>query len=232
MPDSIENYYSQLNPSGNEPEYSTDPDAPVIIFINDTYIPYPTEGSSIGDLIAVVTIKQGTVRKNDQIELITKADTPIATKVTRLLTKAQPSGIDEASASGSDSVGVALDGIKRDDVRRGDLLVKPGSFVRAAGKNNFTATVYFFTPEEIGQKTPAIIMYDPLVEFSITDAEGARTSRATFKFSNAEGASSGKPLTSVDVYLTKKVSLKEGQRFRVLDSGRLIGVGVVSEVTS
>ncbi|MVF53268.1 elongation factor Tu, partial [Pseudomonas monteilii] len=75
--------------------------------------------------------------------------------------------LDEGRAG--ENCGVLLRGTKRDDVERGQVLVKPGS-VKPHAK--FTAEVYVLSKEEGGRHTPFFKGYRPQFYFRTTDVTG------------------------------------------------------------
>ena len=78
--------------------------------------------------------------------------------------------LDEARAG--ENVGLLLRGIKREDVERGMVVVKPGS---NTPHTEFEATVYILSKEEGGRHTPFFQNYRPQFYFRTTDVTGVVT---------------------------------------------------------
>ena len=78
--------------------------------------------------------------------------------------------LDEARAG--ENVGLLLRGIKREDVERGMVVVKPGT---TTPHTEFEATVYILSKEEGGRHTPFFQNYRPQFYFRTTDVTGVVT---------------------------------------------------------
>ena len=75
--------------------------------------------------------------------------------------------LDEGRAG--ENVGVLLRGVKREDVERGQCLVKPGSITP---HTKFEAEVYVLSKDEGGRHTPFFKGYRPQFYFRTTDVTG------------------------------------------------------------
>src|SRR4029453_12591646 len=71
-----------------------------------------------------------------------------------------------------DNVGLLLRGIKREDVERGQAVVKPGSI---PPHTNFEGSVYILSKDEGGRHTPFFNNYRPQFYFRTTDVTGVVT---------------------------------------------------------
>jgi elongation factor Tu len=111
--------------------------------------------------------------------------------------------------------------LKRDEVERGQCLIKPGS-VKPHSK--FKCEVYILTKEEGGRHTPIFKGYRPQFYFRTTDVTGAITL--------GEGQEMIMPgdNTSFDVELITPIAMEKGLRFAIREGGRTIGAGTVSEI--
>ena len=127
--------------------------------------------------------------------------------------------LDESVAG--DAVGVLLRGVDRDEVERGQVLVKPGS-MRPYTKAK--AEVYVLSREEGGRHTPFFSGYKP--QFYI------RTSDITGSIGLPEGVEMVMPGDNVqmDIELISPVPLESGMRFAIREGGRTVGSGVITEV--
>jgi elongation factor Tu len=120
-----------------------------------------------------------------------------------------------------DAVGVLLRGVDRDEVERGQVLVKPGSmrpYTRAE------AEVYVLSREEGGRHTPFFNGYKP--QFYI------RTSDITGEVLLPEGVEMVMPGDNVRVIinLITPVPIEEQMRFAIREGGRTVGSGVITKV--
>lgn len=129
--------------------------------------------------------------------------------------------LDQAEAG--DQLGILLRGVKRDDVRRGMALIKPGT-----GKiyNKFEAKVYLMTKEEGGREKPLTATYQPQLYSKTWDIP------ARLKFpAGKELAMPGEDVNMTFV-LNKRMMLEKGQRFQIRDSKSTIGSGVIINLLS
>jgi elongation factor Tu len=144
----------------------------------DSYIPEPVRAIdkpflmpiedvfSISGRGTVVTgrIERGIVKIQEEIEIVGLRDT---TKTTCTGVEMFRKLLDEGRAG--ENCGVLLRGTKRDDVERGQVLVKPGS---VKPHTTFTAEVYVLSKEEGGRHTPFFKGYRPQFYFRTTDVTG------------------------------------------------------------
>jgi elongation factor Tu len=120
-----------------------------------------------------------------------------------------------------DAVGILLRGVDREEVERGQVIVKPGS-MRPYRKAE--AEVYVLSREEGGRHTPFFPGYKP--QFYI------RTSDITGEIGLPEGVEMVMPGDNIQmtVSLIAPIAMEEGVRFAVREGGRTVGAGVVSKV--
>ena len=127
--------------------------------------------------------------------------------------------LDQAEAG--DQLGILLRGIKREELRRGMSLIKPGS-----GKihNRFEAKVYLMTKEEGGREKPLTPTYQPQLFSKTWDIP------AKLKF--PEGKELGMPGEDFQMAFTlnKRMLLEKGQRFQIRDSKSTVGSGVIVNI--
>ena len=76
------------------------------------------------------------------------------------------------SGQAGDNVGLLLRGIKREDVERGQVVVKPGS---TTPHTEFEGQAYILKKEEGGRHTPFFNNYRPQFYFRTTDVTGVVT---------------------------------------------------------
>ena len=122
--------------------------------------------------------------------------------------------LDEARAG--ENVGLLLRGIKREDVERGMVVVKPGS---NTPHTEFEATVYILSKEEGGRHTPFFQNYRPQFYFRTTDVTGVVTL--------PEGTEMVMPgdNTTMTVKLIQPIAMEENLKFAIREGGRTVGAG-------
>ena len=127
--------------------------------------------------------------------------------------------MDQAEAG--DNVGILLRGIKKEDVKRGQVLCKVGSI---QPHTEFEAEVYVLSKEEGGRHTPFFKGYKP--QFFI------RTADITGEVQLEEGIEMVMPGDNAKfiVKLITPVALEEKQKFAIREGGRTIGAGVISKI--
>jgi elongation factor Tu len=120
-----------------------------------------------------------------------------------------------------DNVGLLLRGIKREDVERGMVVVKPGS---NTPHTEFEATVYILSKEEGGRHTPFFQNYRPQFYFRTTDVTGVVTL--------PEGTEMVMPgdNTSMTVQLIQPIAMEDGLKFAIREGGRTVGAGRVTKI--
>ena len=161
-------------------------------------------------------IERGIVRVQDALEIVGLRDTTTTTctgvEMFRKL-------LDEGRAG--ENCGVLLRGTKRDDVERGQVLVKPGS---VKPHTKFTAEVYVLSKEEGGRHTPFFKGYRPQFYFRTTDVTG------TVKL--PEGVEMVMPgdNISIEVELITPIAMEKGLRFAIREGGRTVGAGTITEI--
>ena len=197
----------------------------------DSYIPIPVRENEkpflmpIEDIFSitgrgtVVTgrIETGTIHVNDPVELVGFGDAPRSTTVTgvEMFRKL----LDQGEAG--DNVGLLLRGIDKKDVKRGEVVAKPGSITP---HTEFTAQIYVLKKEEGGRHTPFHNHYRP--QFFI------RTLDVTGEITLPEGTEMVMPGDHVEIHvnLITPVALNEGLRFAIREGGRTVGAGQVGKI--
>jgi len=120
-----------------------------------------------------------------------------------------------------DNIGALLRGLKREEIRRGQTLAKPGS-VKTATK--FEAEVYALTQEEGGRHKPFFSHYRPQFFF--------RTADVTGDLQLKEGTEMVMPgdNTTLDVEIVSPIAIEPGLRFNMREGGKTVGTGVVTKI--
>jgi len=211
----------------NAPEY-----APIRELLNtiDEYIPEPKRETDKPFMMAVedvFSIKgRGTVVTGRVDRGVAKKGEPVEIVGLRYTKSSVITGIemfhkelDEAVAG--DNAGILLRGIERDDVERGQVLVKPGS---VTPHKKFLAEVYVLKKEEGGRHKAFFSGYRP--QFYI------RTMDVTGDIALPEGVEMVMPGDNVNltVELIVPVALEQGSKFAIREGGLTVGAGVVTKI--
>ena len=199
--DSLDSYFS---------DPVRDTDKPFLMPIEDIF---SIEGRGT---VATGRVERGKININDEIEIVGYHPT-MKTVVTGL--EMFNKSLDESQAG--DNVGVLLRGIKKEEIRRGQVLAKPGSITP---HTEFEAEVYILAKEEGGRHTPFFTGYKP--QFFI------RTADITGEVTLPEGVEMVMPGDNVkfQVKLIAPIALDDTSRFAIREGGRTVGAGVVTKV--
>ena len=196
----------------------------------DTYIPEPERAIdqpflmpiedvfSIAGRGTVVTgrVERGIITVGEEVEVIgikeTSKTTVTGVEMFRKL-------LDEGRAG--ENVGCLLRGTKREEIERGQCLVKPGSVTPHA---KFEAEVYILSKDEGGRHTPFFKGYRPQFYFRTTDVTG--------NIELQEGVEMVMPGDNINFIaeLINPVAMENNLRFAIREGGRTVGAGVVAKI--
>lgn len=167
--------------------------------------------------VATGRIEQGIVKINDPVEIvgIHPTQTSVVTGI-----EAFKKSLDQGQAG--DNAGVLLRGIEREQVERGQVLVKPGSL---EPHTEFDAEVYILKKEEGGRHTPFAKGYKPQFYFRTTDVTGEVELPA-----DKELVIPGDTVT-FKVKLLAPIAMEKGLTFAIREGGKTVGAGVVTNIT-
>lgn len=193
------------------PDPVRDRDKPFLMPIEDVF--------TITGRGTVVTgrAERGTLAINSEVEIV--GIRPIQ-KTTVTGIEMFHKQLDEAWAG--ENCGLLLRGIKREDVERGQVVVKPGSITP---HTNFEANVYILSKDEGGRHNPFYSNYRPQFYFRTTDVTGVITL--------PEGTEMVMPgdNTEMSVELIQPIAMEEGLGFAIREGGRTVGSGRVTKIT-
>lgn len=125
-------------------------DKPFLMSVEDVFS-IPGRGT-----VASGRVERGTLKRDAEVDLVGKNAVPLKTKVTDIETFKKSC---EQSQAGDNS-GLLLRGIKREDVKRGMIIAKPGSL---KAHKKFLASFYVLTKDEGGRHTGFANNYRPQV---------------------------------------------------------------------
>ncbi|MBW3517708.1 MULTISPECIES: elongation factor Tu [unclassified Flavobacterium] len=167
--------------------------------------------------VATGRIETGIANTGDPVEIIGMG----ADKLTSTVTGVEMFRKILDRGEAGDNVGLLLRGIDKNDIRRGMVIVKPGS-VKPHAK--FKAEVYILKKEEGGRHTPFHNNYRPQFYVRTTDVTGT-----IMLPEGVEMVMPGDNLT-IDVQLLSPIALSLGLRFAIREGGRTVGAGQVTEI--
>ncbi|MFB0834048.1 elongation factor Tu [Arthrobacter halodurans] len=194
----------------NVPDPVRDRDKPFLMPIEDVF--------TITGRGTVVTgrAERGTLPINSEVEIV--GIRPVQ-KTTVTGIEMFHKQLDEAWAG--ENCGLLLRGIKREDVERGQVIVKPGSITP---HTDFEANVYILSKDEGGRHNPFYSNYRPQFYFRTTDVTGVITL--------PEGTEMVMPgdNTEMTVALIQPIAMEDGLGFAIREGGRTVGSGRVTKI--
>lgn len=122
------------------PEPARDIEKPFLMSVEDVFS-IPGRGT-----VASGRVERGNLKRDADVELIGKGSEVIKTKVTDIETFKKSC---EESRAGDNS-GLLLRGVKREDIKRGMVVAKPGT---TKAHNKFLVSMYVLSKEEGGRHT-------------------------------------------------------------------------------
>ncbi|AOC93813.1 MULTISPECIES: elongation factor Tu [Flavobacterium] len=167
--------------------------------------------------VATGRIETGVANTGDPVEIIGMG----AEKLTSTITGVEMFRKILDRGEAGDNVGLLLRGIDKSDIKRGMVIIKPGS-VKPHSK--FKAEVYILKKEEGGRHTPFHNNYRPQFYVRTTDVTGVITLPA-----GVEMVMPGDNLT-IEVALLSPIAMNVGLRFAIREGGRTVGAGQVTEI--
>jgi len=197
----------------------------------DTYIPLPTRAREkdflmpIEDVFSITgrgtvatgRIESGIIHVGDPVEIVGMG----AEKLKSVCTGVEMFRklLDQGEAG--DNAGILLRGIDKDEIRRGMVIIKPGT---VHPHKHFKAEVYILKKEEGGRHTPFQNKYRPQFYFRTTDVTGEITLPA-----GVEMIMPGDNIT-IEVHLISEIAMTKNLRFAIREGGRTVGAGQVTEI--
>ncbi|QNE18890.1 elongation factor Tu [Kribbella qitaiheensis] len=160
-------------------------------------------------------VERGSLRVGDAVEVVGLGPT-----VASVAIGMETFGKSLESAEAGDNAAVLLRGIKRDEVRRGQVVVLPGS-VRPHRK--FRAQLHALSTAEGGRHTPFAADYRPQFYFRTTDVSGG------IDLGEITLVMPGDTI-ELGVELAKPVAMDVGLGFAVREGGHTVAAGTVTEL--
>ena len=167
--------------------------------------------------VATGRIETGIANTGDAVDIIGMGAEKLVSTITGIEMFRQI--LDRGEAG--DNAGILLRGIAKEDIRRGMVIVKPGSVTPHA---KFQAEVYVLKKEEGGRHTPFHNNYRPQFYVRTTDVTG--------NIQLPEGVEMVMPgdNLTITVDLIQPIALNLGLRFAIREGGRTVGAGQVTKI--
>jgi elongation factor Tu len=170
--------------------------------------------------VATGRIERGVINVGDPVEIIGMAKEGEKTMTSTITGVEMFRKLLDRGEAG-DNAGLLLRGVDKDMIRRGMVIVKPGS---VKPHSHFKCSVYVLGKDEGGRHTPFFNGYRPQFYFRTTDVTGDVKLPA-----NAEMVMPGDNV-ELEVKLLSTIALEKGLRFAIREGGRTVGAGQVTEI--
>jgi len=158
-------------------------------------------------------IERGTVRVGDTVEVV-----GLGTGLTAVVTGVETFGKPMERGEAGDNAALLLRGVRRHQVRRGQVVACPGSLAPHA---RFAATVHLLSAAEGGRHTPISTGYRP--QFYV------RTTSVVGEVDLGEpGTAAPGDSVAMTVALGRPVALDAGLGFAIREGGKTVGAGTVT----
>ncbi|MET8426403.1 elongation factor Tu [Nocardia sp. NPDC004860] len=162
-------------------------------------------------------IERGVLKVNAEVEIV--GIRPKTTKTTVTGIEMFRKLLDEGQAG--ENVGLLLRGVRREDVERGQCVIKPGS---VTPHTQFEGQAYILSKEEGGRHTPFFNNYRPQFYFRTTDVTGVVTLPK-----EVEMVLPGDNV-SMEVVLIQPIAMEIGLKFAIREGGRTVGAGQITKI--
>jgi len=170
--------------------------------------------------VATGRIERGVINSGDPVEIVgmmKDEEKPLTSTITgvEMFRKILERG------EAGDNAGLLLRGIEKEAIKRGMVIVKPGS---VKPHKHFKCEVYVLGKDEGGRHTPFFNGYRPQFYFRTTDVTG--------DCNLPDGVEMVMPGDNVtlEVKLINKIAMEKGLRFAIREGGRTVGAGQVTEI--
>jgi elongation factor Tu len=160
-------------------------------------------------------VEQGGVRLGQPVEVVGLGPT-----IASVCTGLEMFGKQLETAQAGDNAALLLRGVRRGDLRRGQVVAAPGT-VRPVAR--FVARMYALTSEEGGRHTPFFSNYRPQFFFRTTDVVGTISLVPGSMMLPGDTA-------EITVELGQAVALTKSQDFAIREGGRTVGAGTVIDL--
>ncbi|CAK7267033.1 translation elongation factor Tu [Sporothrix epigloea] len=198
------------------PTPQRDMDKPFLMSVEDVF------SISGRGTVASGRVERGLLKKDSEVELVGKGLEIIKTKVTDIETFNK--SCDEARAG--DNSGLLLRGIRREDVRRGMVICKPGTITP---HTQFLVSLYVLSKEEGGRHTGFRENYRPQMFLRTADESCALTFPEGTEDADNKMVMPGDNVEMV-VTLQHPLAVDNGQRINVREGGRTVATGIVTRI--
>jgi len=170
--------------------------------------------------VATGRIERGVINTGDPVEIVGMQG-PEEKPLTSTITGVEMFRKILERGEAGDNPGLLLRGIDKEAIKRGMVIVKPGS---VTPHSHFKCEVYVLGKDEGGRHTPFFNGYRPQFYFRTTDVTG------DVKLPDGVEMVMPGDNISLEVALINPIAMEKGLRFAIREGGRTVGAGQVTEI--
>ncbi len=170
--------------------------------------------------VATGRIERGVINTGDPVEIV-GMQAPDEKPLTSTITGVEMFRKILERGEAGDNAGLLLRGIDKEAIKRGMVIVKPGS---VTPHSHFKCEVYVLGKDEGGRHTPFFNGYRPQFYFRTTDVTG------DVKLPDGVEMVMPGDNISLEVTLINPIAMEKGLRFAIREGGRTVGAGQVTEI--
>ncbi|CAE6486442.1 unnamed protein product [Rhizoctonia solani] len=168
-----------------------------------------------------IEVERGVINKNTEVEIVGLGN---SFKTTLTGIEMFHKELDRGEAG--DNMGALLRGVKREQVKRGQILCAPGSMKSV---KKFKAQVYVLSKDEGGRYTPFMSNYRPQLFIRTADVTVGLTFPPGTENPDEKMVMPGDNVELIGD-LVHDVAMEKGSRFTLREGGKTIGTGIVTEI--
>jgi len=174
--------------------------------------------------VATGRCERGIANKNSEVEII-----GLGTHLKTTLTGIEMFHKELDRAEAGDNMGALLRGIKREQIKRGMVIVAPGSMKAV---KRFQAQIYVLTKDEGGRYTPFMTNYRPQIYLRTADI----TTSLAWPAGTVDPAEAADKMImpgdniELELDLHTDVAADVGTRFTLREGNKTIGTGIITKV--
>ncbi|MCJ1309718.1 translation elongation factor Tu [Agyrium rufum] len=198
------------------PEPVREIDQPFLMSVEDVFS-IPGRGT-----VASGRVERGSLKRDSEVELVGKGSEVIKTKITDIETFKK--SCEDARAG--DNSGLLLRGVKREDIKRGMVIAKPGT---TKAHKKFMVSMYVLTKEEGGRHTGFRDNYRPQLYARTADEAASLHWPDNVEDKESKMAMPGDNVEMV-CEIQNPIAIESGQRFNIREGGRTVATGLVTQV--
>ncbi|KAK9474386.1 P-loop containing nucleoside triphosphate hydrolase protein [Dipodascopsis tothii] len=175
--------------------------------------------------VATGRVERGNLAKGEEVEIVGYNKQAQKTTVTGI--EMFRKELDKAMAG--DNAGILLRGVRREEMKRGMVIAKPGT-IKAYQK--FLASFYILTKEEGGRHSAFSDNYRPQMFVRTADITVVLNFIEGQEMTEDGEARSVAPGDNVEMVctLTYPIAIEEGLRFNIREGGRTVGTGMITRI--